>query len=69
METVDIQSLHIAKDVNAFMPAVSALHVVATFRNAGIKLAIADEKLISRITPRSAKHCQADVCAPAHGKR
>jgi hypothetical protein len=54
MERVNIQSFPIAQVVTAFMPAASPLNVIATFRNVGINLVIADEKLICRITPRSA---------------
>jgi hypothetical protein len=43
METVNIASLHIAQVVRIFMSAASPLNVIATFRNAGINLAIADE--------------------------
>jgi hypothetical protein len=46
METIEIQLLHIAQVVGIFMSAASPLSVVTTFRNAGIKLAIADEKAI-----------------------
>jgi hypothetical protein len=53
METVNIQLLHIAEVVSTFVPAVYPLNVVATFQNAGINLAIADEKLICGITPRT----------------
>jgi hypothetical protein len=55
MERVDIQSFNIAQVVTTFMPAASPLNVIATFRNVGINLAIADEKLICRTTPRSAR--------------
>jgi hypothetical protein len=48
METVNIESLHIAQVVSTFMSAASPLNVIVTFRNAGINLAIADEKLIRR---------------------
>jgi hypothetical protein len=60
-ETVGIQSLHIAEVLRPFMPAACPLNVVATFGNAGISLAIADEKLICRITPRSARGLMASV--------
>jgi hypothetical protein len=55
METVNIESLHVAQAVNTFMPAASPLNGIATFLNAEINLAIADEKLICWITPRSAR--------------
>jgi hypothetical protein len=37
------------------MSAASLVNVIATFRNAGINLAIAGEKLICRLAPRSAR--------------
>jgi hypothetical protein len=46
MDTVNVESLHIPRIVITFMSAASPLNVIATFRNAGINLAIADEKLI-----------------------
>jgi hypothetical protein len=55
MEAVNIQSLHVPQVVSPFMPAAPALNVVARLRNAGINLAIADKKLICRITHRSAR--------------
>jgi hypothetical protein len=61
METVNIQSLDIAQAVSTFMSVASHLHVVATFGNSGINLAIANEKLIYRITPRSAQCLMASV--------
>jgi hypothetical protein len=60
-ETVNSQSLHIAQVVSTFMSAASPLNVVATFWNAGINLAIADEELICRITPKSARCLVASV--------
>jgi hypothetical protein len=61
MKTVDSQSLHIAQVVSTFMSAASPFNVVATFRNAGINLAIADEKLICRITLRGGRCLMASV--------
>jgi hypothetical protein len=61
METVNIQSLHIAQVVSIFTSAASPINVVAKLWNAGINLAIADEKLICRITPRSARCLMAPV--------
>jgi ADP-ribosylglycohydrolase len=43
------------------MSAASPLNVIATSRNAGINLAIANEKLICRITHRSARSLMASV--------
>jgi hypothetical protein len=61
METVNIGSLHIAQVVSTLMSAASPLNGVATFRNAGINLAIADEKLICRKTPRGARSLMPSV--------
>jgi hypothetical protein len=61
MGRVKIQSLHIAQVVSTFMSGSRLIVVVATFRNAGINLAIADEKLICKITPGSARCLIASV--------
>jgi hypothetical protein len=61
MITVNIQSLNIAYVVITFMSAASPLNVVATVRNAGINRPIADEKLISRIAPRTAQYLMTSV--------
>jgi hypothetical protein len=52
MEAVDIKWLHVAQVIGTLVSMASAFNAVATFRNAGINLAIADEKLICLITPR-----------------
>jgi hypothetical protein len=59
LETVNIQSLHIARVVNTLMSEAPPLNLVARMR--GSNLAIADEKLICRITPRSARYLMASV--------
>jgi hypothetical protein len=55
LETVDIKWLHVAQVIGTLVPTTSLFNVVATFRNAGINLAIADEKLICLIIPRGAR--------------
>jgi hypothetical protein len=61
METVNIESLHTAHAVSTFMSAASAINVIATFQSVGINLAIADEKLICWLTPRSTRCLMASV--------
>jgi hypothetical protein len=61
MQTVTIQSLHIAQVGSTFMSAGSPLNVLATFQNAGITVAIANEKLICRITLRRTRRLMASV--------
>jgi hypothetical protein len=61
MAPVNIESLHIAQAVSTFTSAASPFNVLATFRNAGINLAIADEKLICQTSPRSARCLMASV--------
>jgi hypothetical protein len=61
METVNIPLLHIAQVVSIFMSAASPLNLVATFRNGGINLAIADEQLICWITHGGARCLMASV--------
>jgi hypothetical protein len=61
MERVTIESLRTAQFVSTFMSAASPLNVITTLRNAGITLAIADEKAICWITPRSAGCLMASV--------
>jgi hypothetical protein len=61
VERVNIHSFHIAQVVSTFMSAVSPLNVIATSRNAGINLAITNEKLICLRTPRSARCLMAPV--------
>jgi hypothetical protein len=56
MKAVNPQSIHVAEIVSAFMSAVCPINVVSTFRNAGINLAIADDKSVCRITPESARY-------------
>jgi hypothetical protein len=55
IEAVNIQSIHVAQVVNTFMSAACPINAVAAFRNAGINLAITDDKLVCRITPESAR--------------
>jgi hypothetical protein len=43
------------------MSAASPLDLIATFRNAGINLAIADEKWICRMASRSARRLMTSV--------
>jgi hypothetical protein len=54
METVHIQSLHVAKIVSAFISAASPLNIVAAFQSAVINLIIADRKVVCQMTPRNA---------------
>jgi hypothetical protein len=61
MEGINIQSFHFAHVVSGFMSAACPLNAMATFRNAGISLAIADEKLICWVLPRSAPCLMASV--------
>jgi hypothetical protein len=61
METVNIQSHHISEVASTFMSATSPLNVVATFRSAVINLAMSDEKMSCRITPRSTRCLIASV--------
>jgi hypothetical protein len=61
MVTINIESLRVAQVVSTFMLAASLLNAVAAFRNPGIDLAIADEKLTFRISPGSAQCLMASV--------
>jgi hypothetical protein len=61
METVNIESLHIAQVVSTFIRVASPLNVIAAFRDLGKDLAIADDKSICQITPRSALCLMASV--------
>jgi hypothetical protein len=42
MEMLSIQSVHIPEVMSAFMSPVTRLNIVASFRNAGITVAIAE---------------------------
>jgi hypothetical protein len=56
MEAVNVQSSHIAQVVSVFMSAASPINVVATFRSAGITLALGEDgKLYCRVSPHEAR--------------
>jgi hypothetical protein len=56
METVNVQSSHIAQVVSAFMSASSPLNVVGTFLSAGIALSLdAGGRLFCRVAREHAR--------------
>jgi hypothetical protein len=57
METVNLQSSHIAQVVSSLISAASSLNVVATFLNAGIALTITEDRKLSYLVRPERKRC------------
>jgi hypothetical protein len=55
METVNVQSKHIAQVVCAFLSAATPLNIVASFRNAGIGLVVDQDMVRCQVQPNSAR--------------
>jgi hypothetical protein len=55
METLNIQSKHIAQVVCGFFAAATPVNIVQSFRNAGIGLIVQDGRLLCKIDPSQAR--------------
>jgi hypothetical protein len=55
MEAMNVQTIHIARVVNAFMSAGKPTNIVKTFENSGICLALDENKIRVRIRPEKAR--------------
>jgi hypothetical protein len=55
MEGLNVQSKHIAQVVCAFMSAAVPVNIVQSFRNAGVILAVVDNKVFCKVEPRQAR--------------
>jgi hypothetical protein len=54
-DEANVQSVQIARVVCSFMSAANPFNIMQSFRNAGISLIIADDKLLCAVTPETAR--------------